>query len=388
MSAKIKKMCIFTAGYPTETDPKCPFVDQLVCQFADMGIHCTVIDPISITKVLVHRYEIRPRQRIRITDEGNKIDVYSPPYVSVSTRRFTLFNTSVITLREFTRAASSLVKAKKADFDAFYGHFIFPAGIVAATLGQKYGIPAFFAYGENTNYTIDYLGVDKTRELLREIKGVVSVSTANKENLIRQNIVPDDIIGVFPNSINNNLFYKRDKLAMRKKYNFPEDIFIVAFVGRFVEIKGANRLSQALEMVGTDRVKSLFIGAGDVKPNCNGILLQGLQPHKNVPELLSASDVFVLPTLAEGCCNAIIEAMACGLPIISSNGSFNDDILDETCSIRIEPNNVTDIANAINLILTDANLRSKLADGAVKKAQLLNIETRAKNIIAFMESRM
>lgn len=386
MNKIIKKLCIFTEGYPTDTDPKCPFVDQLVCQFADMGIHCTVIDPLSITKNLVHRYETRPRHRIRITEKGNKIDVYSPPCISVSTRRLGLINTSVVTLREFTRAANSIVKAKKADFDVFYGHFIFPSGIIAATLGQKYDIPAFFAYGENTNYTIDYLGINKTRELLRGIKGVISVSTANKENLIRKNIVPDDIIGIFPNSINSKLFYRRDKLAMRKKYNLPEDAFIVAFVGRFVEIKGANRLSQALEIVGTDKVKSLFIGTGDVKPNCSGILLQGLQPHNNVPELLSASDVFVLPTLAEGCCNAIIEAMACGLPIISSKHSFNDDILDETCSIRIDPNNAADIANAINLIINNENLRSTLANGAVKKAQMLNIETRAKKIVAFMES--
>lgn len=96
------------------------------------------------------------------------------------------------------------------------------------------------------------------------------------------------------------------------------------------------------------------------------------------------ADVFVLPTLAEGCCNAIIEAMACGLPIISSDLPFNDDILDDACSIRINPKSVNEIANAIQLLCGNPNLQNQMSKASLDKAASLTIENRAKKIVDFM----
>ncbi|GGF96563.1 glycosyltransferase [Paenibacillus aceti] len=387
MKKKIKRICIIADAYPTETNPRNPFIEQLVVTFKDMGIDCTVLNPVSITKALVRNSGLSPKRWSKNIESG-VVEIYSPRYLTFSSKKYGPINTNVLNLFFFQRSCLKVLKEIGSNFDAVYGHFIFPSGISAAKISQELNIPAFFAYGENTNYTIDYLGIDRTRNLLKDIRGVISVSSANKSNLLEQNIVEEDKIGVFPNSINNKLFYKRNKIEMRKKYGLPADAFIVVFVGRFIEIKGADRLSKAIEMVGSDTVKSIFIGFGHVGPSCGGILLEGKQPHENIPELLSAADIFVLPTLAEGCCNAIIEAMACGLPIVSSNRSFNDDIIDETCSIRIDPMNIDEVADSIKLLYKNKGLRDKLSNGSLKKARSLNIEERAKNIIDFMESKL
>lgn len=100
---------------------------------------------------------------------------------------------------------------------------------------------------------------------------------------------------------------------------------------------------------------------------------------------LNAADMFVLPTLAEGCCNAIVEAMACGLPVISSDRPFNDDILDESCSIRIDPSNIEELSDAIALLKNDPELREKLSEGALSKAKGLTIEQRAAAILQFID---
>ena len=93
----------------------------------------------------------------------------------------------------------------------------------------------------------------------------------------------------------------------------------------------------------------------------------------------------MLPTKGEGCCNAIIEALGCGLPVISSNMPFNDDILDNTNSIRIDVNNIDQIISAINRLKNDAVLLQRLHQGAKRSAKRLDINLRAENILRFME---
>jgi glycosyltransferase involved in cell wall biosynthesis len=89
--------------------------------------------------------------------------------------------------------------------------------------------------------------------------------------------------------------------------------------------------------------------------------------------------------LAEGCSNSIIEAMACGLPIISSDLPFNHDILNENNAILVDPNNVEQIADTINLLKNNEVLRIKLAEGALASAKELTIGKRAARIVAFIK---
>ena len=388
---KLRKICVIVNAYPSEQRVANAFVETLVNEMENQGVECCVIAPQSVSKYLKG---VKPEktERYRYTSKGKRVKVYSPRYITASVYKMGPINTAYITLASFQhtvkRCFEKILKSEHEQFDAVYGHFIFPAGITACAIGKEYGIPSFFAYGENTTYTIDYFGARETKKRLEEICGVVSVSSENKRVLIANDIVEENKIGVFPNSINNEDFYPRDKKTLRNKYKIPQDAFIVAFVGRFLNVKGPDRLSAALDGLNNDSICSFFIGMGSLKPTCRNILFMGTLPHDRIGEYLSMADVFVLPTLAEGCCNAIIEAMACGLPVISSNLPFNDDILDETNSIRIDPNDIEAIKSAINTLFADKELREKLAQGALETASKLKIENRTKNIIAFIEEKI
>ena len=91
--------------------------------------------------------------------------------------------------------------------------------------------------------------------------------------------------------------------------------------------------------------------------------------------------------MAEGCPNSVIEAMACGLPIISSDLPFNYDILDSSNSILVDPMDVNEIANAIITLKEDETLRSKLSKGAIKKVSELTIEKRVSKILNFIREK-
>lgn len=385
----IKNICVISKEYPSKKRMVYTFVEQLINKFADHDINCYVISPQSLTQAIIRKKRINKRKYNRYSEKGKKITVYSPYYLSYSNSK-KIINIHYINLFNFEKVIQKIFKKlnKRIKFDIIYAHFIFPSAIVANKLGKKYNIPVFFAYGENSNYTIDYLGIKKTRELLKGIRGVISVSENNKERLIKNDIVPKNIIKVIPNGIDSNIFYKKNKKEMRKKIGCSENDFIIAFIGRYIEVKGINRLCEALKKINNNNIKVIFIGEGQLKPDYKNTIFEGPLDHNEIPDYLSASDIFVLPTNAEGCCNAIIEALACGLPVISSNKSFNDEILDETCSIRINEMDINEIKNAIEELYNNKEKREQLSEGALKKANQLNLDNRAKKILDFMKKKI
>ena len=78
--------------------------------------------------------------------------------------------------------------------------------------------------------------------------------------------------------------------------------------------------------------------------------------------------------------------MACGLPIISSNLPFNDDVLNESNSIRVNPKSIKDIREAIFKLYNDANERKRLVEKSAESAQLFSIQKRVRNILLFIDS--
>lgn len=90
--------------------------------------------------------------------------------------------------------------------------------------------------------------------------------------------------------------------------------------------------------------------------------------HNKVPVYMCCCNAFVLPTLAEGCCNAVIEATACGLPIISYDLPVNHDILNRENAILIDPNSVSEISDAIRTLKENESLREELSRKSLETA--------------------
>lgn len=379
-------ICIVTHGYPTPNDPGLfVFVDQLASAWADLGIKVTVINPIPYFVEYFDKKRYYQSEWIKTTPEGNKIAVASPRYFRVSDRRIGIIDTQRISYKGFQHAVQKVIHNLSDKPDVLYSHFL-AAGCHAGDIGAKMGISAFCAFGESSLWSINMWNKESVQKSLEKLSGIVSVSTENKRVLVENRLFRESDIDVFPNGVDHSVFYPRNKKEIRKQYGFPEDAFIGVYTGSFSDAKGVLRAQEAAIKAGN--IPMIFIGGGACKPEGSNILFSGRLQHECIPEYLSAADFFILPTKAEGCCNAIIEAMACGLPIISADGAYNNDILTDMYSIRTNPTDVAAMAEAIQMLRDHPERRLEMSAAAAEASMKFDIVSRATAIIDFMQRKM
>ena len=379
------KKALFIGHYPNAVEPYLrSFFRGLIHSFAEMGIDCTVVAPVSITHYKNNIIKI-PQKTYDFTPNGFRVKVYHPRYLSFSSKKIGLINTGYYSEKAFQQAALRCTLRLKGIFDFVYGHFFLTGGLAAVRIGRRLRIPSFIAYGEcdyNSQVLDDY-GAILTKDV-DGLTGIISVSTQNTNELEELGIVPNIPILTAPNATDLSLFHNKDKAICREKLNLPQNVFIVGFVGGFIERKGDKRLLKAVNQM--EDVYVAFAGKGNTPPTGEKVIFCQSLKHEDICDFLNAVDVFCLPTLSEGSCNAIVEAMACGAPVISSDLPFNDDVLNDNNSIRIDPTSIYEIQIAIEELKENRDKIDELHEASLRTAQEFSISSRAKKILAFIDS--
>ncbi len=372
---------VISHSFPTAKTIDFVFVDQLCRAFADNGVEVTVIAPQSITKCIFRNIPIIRYKSTIITKRGNRITLYRPWWISIGAR-FTKYVDN-----SFNKAVLRTLSRIGKPIDIIYGHF-WAQAIAAYPYAKMRSIPLFAVAGEGELTTHKSMTVEMIQEIREYVTGCICVATKSKNESIAAGFATEEMCEVFPNAINPELFFQRDKIQMRTKLGFSNKDFIVVFVGQWNNRKGISRLSKALSLLNNPNIKAIFIGRGTEGPTYEYVIFQGSVDHNLLPEYLSSADIFVLPTNNEGCSNAVIEAMACGLPVVSSDMEFNWDVLNKTNSILVDPYDINAIAEAIKRLYEDIRLRRELELGALSTAAELTIDKRASKILSFISERI
>ena len=370
-----RSVVFFTRGYPTPGAPSHQvFVGRLAHAMADCGADVRVIYPVARHR---RRAEQAPRRFVERTEQGCRVEVFCPSRTNLLWYPLTAWRFERVALREMRRLGLRP--------DAIYAHFAVPPGTAAARAGKKLGIPAFFAYGESTPKLLEGYGARRAARTLDGVCGVVAVSTDAAHMVEKYGLAQPERVRVFPNGVDAKRFHPMDRAACREAWGIPQDAFVLAFVGAFTARKGAARASEAIARAGG--AFGIFAGKGEEAPSGAHILFAGVVEPARVAEFLNAADAFLLPTRNEGCCNALVEAMACGLPLITSDRDFNRDIAGADNAILIEPDDVDAIARAICTLRDDPGRRRALGARSLERAKSLTISARAEAILAFMRER-
>lgn len=370
-------ICIFTDDYPSKGRAVYTFVKQIVDEFARKGNQCCVISPYAF---IHHKGFCKPYETYQVTG-GTDVTVIRPNYLTFSSLKIGKFEPSAFF---HNNALHKALKRVPFTPDVVYAHF-WKQGAIALDYAKAINRPLFVATGESDIKKVLPPNIDIER-INREVTGVICVSTKNKKESIGLGLTTEDKCVVIPNAVNSSLFKKLDKKTLREELGLPQDGFIIAFVGWFNERKGIKRVVKALNGIKGDPVYSILIG-GDDEIDCKNVLVKGRFAHDMIPKYLNAGDAFVLPTLKEGCCNAVVEAMACGLPVISSDRDFNWDVLNESNAILVDPMSIEEIRDAIIELRDHKTKRRLLSEGALRSAEQLTIDKRAERILSFINEK-
>jgi glycosyltransferase involved in cell wall biosynthesis len=186
---------------------------------------------------------------------------------------------------------------------------------------------------------------------------------------------------LIPNGVNLDIFnpskYNREK--QRNRFEMSDKIVILAVGTLRKKIKGHEFFIGAIPSVVRNFPNAHFylVGKGDqesLRSQSESLGIAGhlhlLGERMDIPELLSAGDVFVLPSESEGTPGALLEAMAMKLPCIATRvGNVPRVIRHELDGILIEPANSKQIADTIVHLLSNPDLAIKLADRARKRVE-------------------
>jgi Glycosyltransferase len=257
---------------------------------------------------------------------------------------------------------------------AYYGSFIGSAfQSFRQRLTSYYGRPYHINSLDYLFRLIYYNGARWIMEqpsLRRATHIIMSSYTTQQEFIKYYHLNPKRTTVIYP-GINLSRFEKLpDKTESRRRLGLPSDIPILLCVGFFTPRKGVEYLAQALTrlktpaylvMVGkwNKNYLEIFLRAlGDTRSRARVV---GYVSDLDLPLYYSAADVFVLPTLLEGFGIPLVEAMASGLPVITTTGGAASEVVGNA-GIVVKPCDSDALARAIDLVLNDPDLAHQLRE--------------------------
>ena len=255
-------------------------------------------------------------------------------------------------------------------FDVIDAHYFYPDGVAALWIGRHLRRPVVItARGTDINLLPRY---DLPRRMIcwgiANADRLIAVSEALKGALVDLGAVPDGV-EVLRNGIDLSMFGPADRRVARQKLALTRPTLLS--VGHLIERKGHDRVIEAMRQL--PDFDLIIVGEGPEREGLGhlvrrvGVVDQvrflGSRPHAMLPEVYGAADALVLASSREGWANVLLEAMACGTPVVASNIWGNPEVVKTPASgVLMEQNTPEGVARAVRTLF--ANLPSRTATRA------------------------
>lgn len=273
------------------------------------------------------------------------------------------------------KALKELVE--KEDIDIIHGHYLFPAGAAAVEVGNELGIKTYVtAHGSDMFelYKKQPFMRSPIKKVLKNADGVFAVS-----NALKHEIIATGVTGIANktklswNSVDIEKFSNKENDSFKREYKLS-DKPIVLFVGNLIKRKNVDSLLEAKKVANSDYYL-VIVGDGPLfkklkkkaeEDNIPDVIFTG--SRNDVENIIPSCDVLILPSFSESFGLVLIEALACGKPVIGSNVGGITEIITKDVGLLVDPNKVSSISGAIDELVNDEDLRYIYALNARSRA--------------------
>jgi teichuronic acid biosynthesis glycosyltransferase TuaC len=368
----VKHVLSLTTLYPNAVNPRFgTFVARSMEALAKRGDwRVTLVNPIGLPPLALGRY--RPLADLPATSTEGGITIHRPHFTlipRIGARR----NAAAI-----ARAALPLVQAIHAEtpIDLIDAQFFFPDGPAAAIIAKAMGLPlSIKARGSDISFWGEQ-GFAR-QQMVDAAKAATGLLAVSHDLAGQMAVMGMDAakITVHYTGLDRDRFRPlkhtqlRSQLSRELGFALPDNAPLIACIGALIERKGQGIAITALNDIPGARL--VLVGKGDDEARLRALAVSegvetrvffaGSVDHDLMPLILSAADVMVLPTVAEGLANAWVEALACGTPVVTSDVGGAREIITCDTAGRLVDRNPQAVAAGINAVLNAPPPRDAVA---------------------------
>lgn len=282
--------------------------------------------------------------------------------------------------------------------DIVHIHHPFLLSSAAIMYGKKLGIPKILTIHTQYEQYAYYIYPIPERVTQEAIKMIISnlayktdcitTPSASMKKII-ENYGIKNRIEVIPNAIHLISFKEDDELKrteIKKKYNLKEDNKIILFVGRIASEKSIDKVIKALAIIkkrNSSKEKLLIVGNGPAMDELKqltrslkveeDVIFTGTVSYEEIQHYYKMAYVFTIASTTETFGIVTIEALASGVPVVAVKAPGAADILTDGLDGLLVDDDVEKIANALEKIIKEPELREKLSLGALKTSEKYSI---------------
>ncbi|MFN3517170.1 MAG: glycosyltransferase [Novosphingobium sp.] len=260
-------------------------------------------------------------------------------------------------------------------FAVIDAQFFYPDGPAAVRIGQALGLPVSIkARGADIHHWgKDPATAQQVLHAGRAADGLLAVAQGLADDMVALGM-PRERITIHRTGLNADLFRPYDRKMCRDRLGLPRSAPVLATVGALIPRKGQSLAIEALGhlpdailvLAGKGEDESALKSQAKRLGVAERVRFLGAVPHDELPVLLNAADVFVLPSASEGLANAWVEALACGTPVVTTPIPGAQELITDPAWGRLAPRDGKAIAAAVSELLADRpspeTVRAAVAD--------------------------
>jgi glycosyltransferase involved in cell wall biosynthesis len=303
---------------------------------------------------------LRPRSRLYAGLDRN----YSPAGVDVSYHDYPAlpllsrpFNGAMV-----ARALLPHVRAYRPDL--IFSIFLYPDSYAALKIAKNLRVPLVaMGIGSDIHSIADRLSAMYTRKVLRQADFLVTVSEDLRRKALAMGARPQASESIV-NGCDLSVFHVRDRAEARRQLNLAADAQIVLYIGRMDLRKGLLELVEASTKIHVNHpnLQVYMVGEGPDRPLITQAIesagaagyIHTMPPCRpdDVAVWMAAADLVTLPSYMEGCPNVVLEALACGRPVVAARVGGIPEIMSDSCGRLIPPRDAAALAQALDAVLS------------------------------------